>query len=580
MLKGTLDDFTLPDMFRLMSFAKKTGRLDVERRAGHGSVFFREGEVYYAESSLTKIPLGQKLLRAGVITESQLNKALDANAESGERVGEILMQTGVVDGEQLETALRAQIEDAVFDLLRWDLGEFSWEPNAAVDPEVGIMVSVENLIMEASRRLDELEVITRKIPSSRTVLKMADKPPEGAVEINITPEEWRILVLVDGTRTVAQIGDLVGLDEFDAMRTLYGLVSAGLIEVDMTADPRGEEGAEAPATEVAAEPATEAAAEPAPDHEDEEAADPQDEGRTDEDDPELASAGASTETVEADAGLDEDPDVDAPAEPAAGSPGAELIAEQGAEEENSFDDSVFDAEAQAVAEAFGEAAQDPADELVHQASGQLDPAELVQGSDDELVHQASGELDPAELVQGSNDSDGASSQTVPDSWFVEPAISEDSLVGHAASDSSGDPAVPADSFDEPAPGEMETHEPPSPADSILNDLLGEVPGDDGNPAGADGDAPDAPHPPMETTPEPPADAPRVDRAAVVRELAGLFGGEEEQRPRARATTSSSRPAEPDAPPEAVDGDQRKRVEDDDQVNRGLISRLIDGVKGL
>lgn len=145
MLKGTLDDFTLPDMFRLMSFAKKTGRLDVERRAGHGSVFFREGEVYYAESSLTKIPLGQKLLRAGVITESQLNKALDANAESGERVGEILMQTGVVDGEQLETTLRAQIEDAVFDLLRWDLGEFSWEPNAAVDPEVGIMVSVENL---------------------------------------------------------------------------------------------------------------------------------------------------------------------------------------------------------------------------------------------------------------------------------------------------------------------------------------------------------------------------------------------------------------------------------------------------
>ena len=177
MLKGTLDDFTLPDMFRLMSFAKKTGRLDVERRAGHGSVFFREGEVYYAESSLTKIPLGQKLLRAGVITESQLNKALDANAESGERVGEILMQTGVVDGEQLETALRAQIEDAVFDLLRWDLGEFSWEPNAAVDPEVGIMVSVENLIMEASRRLDELEVITRKIPSGRTVLKWRTSRP-------------------------------------------------------------------------------------------------------------------------------------------------------------------------------------------------------------------------------------------------------------------------------------------------------------------------------------------------------------------------------------------------------------------
>ena len=581
MLKGTLDDFTLPDMFRLMSFAKKTGRLDVERRAGHGSVFFREGEVYYAESSLTKIPLGQKLLRAGAITESQLNKALDANAESEERVGEILLNTGTVDGEQLEAALRAQIEDAVFDLLRWDLGEFSWEPGAAVEPEVGIMVSVENLIMEASRRLDELEVITRKIPSGRTVLKMADKPPEGAVEINITPEEWRILVLVDGTRTVAQIGDLVGLDEFDAMRTLYGLVSAGLIEVDMTAEPDADEADEAPATQAAGEPVTEAVEEPAPDDDtDEEAADPQDEGRTDERDyPQVASA---TEILEGDADLNDDLDLDAPppAEVPAGSPGADLIAEQGTAEETSFDDSIFDAEAQAVAEAFGDAAQDPADELVHQASGQLDPSELVQGSDDELVHQASGQLDPSELVQGSDHSEGdVSSATVPDSWFVEPAISENSLVDHAAPDSFDDPAIPADSFDEPAPGEMDTHEPPRPADSILNDLLGEVPGEEATPAQAEGDAPEAPRSPMENTPEPPADAPRVDRAAVVRELAGLFGGEEE-RPRARAASSSPRSAEPEGPPEAMDGDQRKRVEDDDQVNRGLISRLIDGVKGL
>jgi hypothetical protein len=458
--------------------------------------------------------------------------------------------------------------------------------------------------MEASRRLDELEVITRKIPSGRTVLKMADKPPEGAVEINITPEEWRILVLVDGTRTVAQIGDLVGLDEFDAMRTLYGLVSAGLIEVDMTAEPDEDDADEAPATpqaaaepsiEAAAEPATEAVAEPAPaDDTDDEVADPQDEARTDEeDDPEFASAGVSTEILEADADLNDDLDLDAqaPVEVSAGSPGADLIAEQGADEETSFDDSAFEAEAQAVAEAFGDAAQDPADELVHQASGQLDPSELVQDPADELVHQASGQLDPSELVQDPVDSDdNASSESVPDSWFVEPAISEDSLVDHAASDSLDDPEVPADSlddpqvpadsFDEPAPGEMDTHEPSSPADSILNDLLGEMPGEEATPARADSDAPDAPRSPMEDTPEPPADAPRVDRAAVVRELAGLFGGEEEQRPRARAASSSSRPAEPDGPPEAVDGDQRKRVEDDDQVNRGLISRLIDGVKGL
>jgi hypothetical protein len=88
------------------------------------------------------------------------------------------------------------------------------------------------------------------------------------------------------------------------------------------------------------------------------------------------------------------------------------------------------------------------------------------------------------------------------------------------------------------------------------------------------DEPPAPPAPVEeqipVSSAPSGDAPAVDRAAVVRELAGLFSDEE--RPRAR----------PSAPRPAGSGeeDDRKRVEDDDQVTKGIISRLIDGVKGL
>src|SRR5688500_3390399 len=104
MLKGTLDDFTLPDVFRLMSFAKKTGCLDVVRSAGQGKVYFRDGEVYYAESSLSKEPLGQKLVRSRAISESQLMKALDQQASSKERLGGVLVNSGLVTTEQLESA--------------------------------------------------------------------------------------------------------------------------------------------------------------------------------------------------------------------------------------------------------------------------------------------------------------------------------------------------------------------------------------------------------------------------------------------------------------------------------------------
>src|ERR671914_170293 len=231
MLKGTLDDFTLPDIFRLMSLAKKTGALEVQRSAGSGKVYFRDGEVYFAESSLTRTPLGQKLVQSGVITETQLMKALDIHKEKGQRLGDVLVAENLVDQEHLLEAVRSQIEDAAFDLLRWERGEFAWEAGQGIEPEVPIMVSVENLIMEASRRLDELEVILRKIPSQDAVLGMAAAPPVGAVEINITPEEWRILVQVNGQRSVAEIGQSIGIDTLEAMKSLYGMVSTGLIEV-------------------------------------------------------------------------------------------------------------------------------------------------------------------------------------------------------------------------------------------------------------------------------------------------------------------------------------------------------------
>jgi hypothetical protein len=63
---------------------------------------------------------------------------------------------------------------------------------------------------------------------------------------------------------------------------------------------------------------------------------------------------------------------------------------------------------------------------------------------------------------------------------------------------------------------------------------------------------------------------RLDRSAVVRELAGLFS-------EGAPAPSAREPQEAPSPPPP---DERKRVEDDDQVTKGLISRLIDGVKGL
>ncbi|MDQ3982936.1 MAG: DUF4388 domain-containing protein, partial [Actinomycetota bacterium] len=186
MLTGTLDDFTLADVLRLVASARRTGSLEVSRAAGTGRLWFRDGAVAGAEPGYAR--------RTSAATPA------------------------------------GGIEDLAFDLMRWDAGEFTWDPSPADEVVAEAEVEVEELLAQVARRLDELDEIKTLIPSEEAVLAWAPQPPEGAVEINITPAEWRLLVLVDGHRPVRDVAEAAGLEDLEAMKVLFGLATAGLVE--------------------------------------------------------------------------------------------------------------------------------------------------------------------------------------------------------------------------------------------------------------------------------------------------------------------------------------------------------------
>ncbi|MDX1659325.1 MAG: DUF4388 domain-containing protein [Nitriliruptorales bacterium] len=239
MLEGTLESFTLPDIFQLLAFTKKTGCLKLERNGASGRVYFDDGEVYYALSSGGRLALGRRLVGAGEVDTDQLRAALDKQREladdgEGLRLGQILLDQDAIDQDTLETFVREQIQDAIFDLMRWDDGNFSFDSEsdeATVDEPIELSVTVENLIMEGSRRLEEWENVKKKIPSMDAVVAMQPRPGDDEVEVNLRPEEWQLLTLVDGQRTVGDLVDIYGQGQFSTCKLLFGLVGAGLLEV-------------------------------------------------------------------------------------------------------------------------------------------------------------------------------------------------------------------------------------------------------------------------------------------------------------------------------------------------------------
>ena len=234
-LRGSLKDFSLPDVFQLITFSRKTGVLRISGPGdASGAVWFRDGEVFFAQSNWHHDLLGERLVAARKITPSALEKALEirhAESEGGRRLGQVLVAEGYITEKVLEAFVQEQIQDTIFDLMRWEDGEFDFEllPEV-VDEDIGLTVSIENVIMEGSRRLDEWARIRKKVPSMDVVFKMATAPGEGTFEISLKPVEWSLLLLVDGTRSVAELARDTGRTDFEVARILYGLFSAGLLE--------------------------------------------------------------------------------------------------------------------------------------------------------------------------------------------------------------------------------------------------------------------------------------------------------------------------------------------------------------
>ncbi len=251
MFRGTLDDFTLPEILRMLAFSKKSGTLNVSRRAGTGSIVFSKGSVVYAETELSSSRLGQKLVGAGKISASQLRRSLDVQATSGERLGRILLAAAAVTKEDVETAVRSQVEEAAYELMCWEAGEFSWEPGAPeADPEISL--DIEELMSEVEARLTERAEMQRRLAIPGAVPRMVEHAPHGPGNINIHPHQWRVLVLVNGRRTVDDLAAAAGLGTEEVVKTLHDLASAGLVEVREDAPAEAVESE----TPIASEPAS------------------------------------------------------------------------------------------------------------------------------------------------------------------------------------------------------------------------------------------------------------------------------------------------------------------------------------
>ena len=238
-IEGPLKELGIHDVFQLLDLSRKTGvlRVSSQLRQNAGTVVFDQGAVVFAEIRSNPHPLGSILKQAGKVSEEDLHRARDMQKGGDKRrLGDVLVEIGAVSRKELQRQVRAQVEAVVFELMSWAEGYFSFEEGAPADKlaEAEVRIPVEAVLMEGARRIDEWSQIQTRIPHLGIVPKLSTT--DGG-SLDLHPDEWSILVVIDGERDVREVAQAIGRAEFEVAKTLFGLAAAGLVSLEQPPRP-------------------------------------------------------------------------------------------------------------------------------------------------------------------------------------------------------------------------------------------------------------------------------------------------------------------------------------------------------
>jgi Domain of unknown function (DUF4388) len=229
-LEGSLDAFGLPDIFSLLSMTKKTGGLHLRRADAHGVVWLGDGLITGGASDSSRLPLGHRLAGCPDISHEALTTAVDAvSRTSGLGIASALRAAKAIGETELQAIVSEQIIDSVFDLMRWPDGVFQFVGDEANIDDVGVSLEVEAVVTEARRRLETWASFDEAVTTSSAVLSLALEP---GGELRVSGEEWSLLALVDGRRTVGDLVSTYGRGEYCVVVALADLVGRGLIRAN------------------------------------------------------------------------------------------------------------------------------------------------------------------------------------------------------------------------------------------------------------------------------------------------------------------------------------------------------------
>lgn len=207
-LAGTLRQFDLADVLRVIESGQRTGVLVVTHADLQANVYFSAGQWVGVERVGATQVLAQQLVRSGLITVEDFEASFgvtfsQAGAISDAQLIRRLVGGSVISADQLRVFALQDASALLAVMLTWVEGEFAFEDGVGLPQgRVPIPLPVAQIVAQASQQARAAPTAgparqMEQLPAD-VVLDFADVDPKSGSAIEVTRDQWRLLTAVDG----------------------------------------------------------------------------------------------------------------------------------------------------------------------------------------------------------------------------------------------------------------------------------------------------------------------------------------------------------------------------------------------
>ena len=206
-----------------------TGKLQLVFGRLEKQLFFDGGQVVFATSSDRQDSLGEMMLRAGALTQSQFEEA-SSLVQTGQRFGSAIAEMGVYGVEEIVSWVQRQLIQITASVLDYPAGRYyffgSLETN--VVPEIGIPVPLGKLLLEAVRKAKALP-LDKLAEDGDFLVNCTPDPLLLFQAVDLEKNERHLLGLISEPMSAKEIVSRSGLPKAKTARALYALLLLGFV---------------------------------------------------------------------------------------------------------------------------------------------------------------------------------------------------------------------------------------------------------------------------------------------------------------------------------------------------------------